>query len=68
MGEPDRRKRSRSGRILDALVWGAALRQVWDNFQFPTVPPDQQATARGEAMAVPPPSPLSAPSIWRFRS
>ena len=30
---------------------------------------DQQATARGEAMAVPPPSPaLSALSIWRFRS
>jgi hypothetical protein len=30
---------------------------------------DQQATTRGEAMAVPPPSPaLSALSIWRFRS
>jgi hypothetical protein len=25
MGDPDRRKRSRSGRVLDALVWGAAL-------------------------------------------
>jgi hypothetical protein len=25
MGDPDRRRRSRSGRILDALVWGAAL-------------------------------------------
>jgi hypothetical protein len=25
MGSPDRRRRSRSGRILDALVWGAAL-------------------------------------------
>jgi hypothetical protein len=25
MGDPDRRKRSRSGRILDALVWGVAL-------------------------------------------
>ena len=30
---------------------------------------DQQATTRGEAMAVPPPSPaLSALSIWRFHS
>ena len=25
MGNPDRRRRSRSGRLLDALVWGAAL-------------------------------------------
>jgi hypothetical protein len=25
MGDPDRRRRSRSGRILDALLWGAAL-------------------------------------------
>jgi hypothetical protein len=25
MGQPDRRRRSRSGRLLDALVWGAAL-------------------------------------------
>jgi hypothetical protein len=25
MGDPDRRRRSRSGRILDGLVWGAAL-------------------------------------------
>jgi hypothetical protein len=25
MGAPDRRRRSRSGRILDALLWGAAL-------------------------------------------
>ena len=25
MGDPDRRRRSRSGRLLDALVWGAAL-------------------------------------------
>jgi hypothetical protein len=25
MGSPDRRKRSRSGRLLDALVWGIAL-------------------------------------------
>jgi hypothetical protein len=25
MGDPDRRKRSRSGRILDALVWGVTL-------------------------------------------
>ena len=25
MGSPDRRRRSRSGRVLDALVWGAAL-------------------------------------------
>ena len=25
MGDPDRRKRSRSGRVLDALVWGVAL-------------------------------------------
>jgi hypothetical protein len=25
MGSPDRRRRSRSGRLLDALVWGAAL-------------------------------------------
>jgi hypothetical protein len=25
MGEPDRRRRSRSGRVLDALVWGVAL-------------------------------------------
>jgi hypothetical protein len=25
MAEPDRRKRSRSGRVLDAVIWGAAL-------------------------------------------
>jgi hypothetical protein len=25
MGDPDRRRRTRSGRLLDALVWGAAL-------------------------------------------
>ena len=25
MAEPDRRRRSRSGRLLDALIWGAAL-------------------------------------------
>jgi hypothetical protein len=25
MGDPDRRRRSRSGRILDGLIWGAAL-------------------------------------------
>jgi hypothetical protein len=25
MGEPDRRRRSRSGRVLDAVIWGAAL-------------------------------------------
>jgi hypothetical protein len=25
MAEPDRRKRSRSGRLLDAVIWGAAL-------------------------------------------
>jgi hypothetical protein len=25
MGSPDRRKRSRSGRLLDALIWGTAL-------------------------------------------
>ena len=25
MGSPDRRRRSRSGRLLDALVWGTAL-------------------------------------------
>jgi hypothetical protein len=25
MGDPDRRRRSRSGRLLDALIWGAAL-------------------------------------------
>jgi hypothetical protein len=25
MGDPDRRKRSRSGRVLDALMWGTAL-------------------------------------------
>src|ERR671910_1267571 len=25
MGDPDRRRRSRSGRILDALIWGTAL-------------------------------------------
>jgi hypothetical protein len=25
MGDPDRRRRSRSGRVLDALLWGAAL-------------------------------------------
>ena len=25
MGEPDRRRRSRSGQVLDALLWGAAL-------------------------------------------
>jgi hypothetical protein len=25
MGDPDRRRRSRSGRLLDALVWGVAL-------------------------------------------
>jgi len=25
MGAPDRRRRSRSGRVLDALIWGAAL-------------------------------------------
>jgi hypothetical protein len=25
MGNPDRRRRSRSGRVLDALIWGAAL-------------------------------------------
>jgi hypothetical protein len=25
MGEPDRRRRSRSGRLLDALIWGTAL-------------------------------------------
>ncbi len=25
MGSPDRRRRSRSGRVLDALIWGAAL-------------------------------------------
>jgi hypothetical protein len=25
MGDPDRRRRSRSGRVLDALVWGVAL-------------------------------------------
>src|SRR3954454_9064114 len=25
MGSPDRRRRSRSGRLLDSLVWGAAL-------------------------------------------
>jgi hypothetical protein len=25
MGDADRRKRSRSGRLLDALIWGAAL-------------------------------------------
>ena len=25
MGSPDRRRRSRSGRVLDALVWGAVL-------------------------------------------
>jgi hypothetical protein len=25
MGDPDRRSRSRSGRLLDALIWGAAL-------------------------------------------
>jgi hypothetical protein len=25
MGHPDRRRRSRSGRLLDALIWGAAL-------------------------------------------
>src|SRR6476619_5366246 len=25
MGSPDRRRRSRSGRLVDALVWGAAL-------------------------------------------
>jgi hypothetical protein len=25
MGSPDRRKRSRSGRVLDGLIWGAAV-------------------------------------------
>jgi hypothetical protein len=25
MGSPDRRRRSRSGRLLDALIWGTAL-------------------------------------------
>src|SRR3954452_11457782 len=25
MGEPDRRRRSRSGRVVDALIWGATL-------------------------------------------
>jgi hypothetical protein len=25
MAEPDRRRRSRSGRLLDAVIWGAAL-------------------------------------------
>jgi hypothetical protein len=25
MGDPDRRKRSRSGRVLDALIWGATV-------------------------------------------
>src|SRR5687768_16073579 len=25
MGDPDRRRRSRSGRLLDALIWGTAL-------------------------------------------
>src|SRR5918995_4514707 len=25
MRDPDRRRRSRSGRVLDALIWGAAL-------------------------------------------
>src|SRR5689334_24770043 len=25
MGAPDRRRRSRSGRLLDALIWGVAL-------------------------------------------
>ena len=25
MGDPDRRRRSRSGRVLDALIWGVAL-------------------------------------------
>jgi hypothetical protein len=25
MGDPDRRRRSRSGRVLDALIWGTAL-------------------------------------------
>jgi hypothetical protein len=25
MGDPDRRRRSRSGRVLDAVIWGAAL-------------------------------------------
>jgi hypothetical protein len=25
MGDPDRRRRSRSGRVFDALIWGAAL-------------------------------------------
>jgi len=25
MGDPDRRRRSRSGRLLDALIWGASL-------------------------------------------
>ena len=25
MGDPDRRRRSRSGRVLDALIWGATL-------------------------------------------
>jgi hypothetical protein len=25
MAEPDRRKRGRTGRVLDAVIWGAAL-------------------------------------------
>src|SRR5918997_1376540 len=25
MGDPDRRRRSRSGRVLDSLIWGTAL-------------------------------------------
>ena len=25
MRDPDRRKRSRSGRVLDALIWGTAI-------------------------------------------
>ena len=54
----------RAGAALTRGVTGAArwLINLWHKA-------DQQATAKGEAMAAPPPSPsLSAPSTWRSRS
>jgi hypothetical protein len=57
-------KLARAGAKLVRAVTGAVrwLVDLWHRA-------DQQATTRGEAMAVPPPSPaLSALSIWRSRS
>jgi hypothetical protein len=51
----------RAGAALVRAVTGAArwLVDLWHRA-------DQQATAKGEAMAAPPPSPRSSvPSIWR---